>query len=340
MKDKVAAMQPFGGEHTRKVRVAWLYYIEGLTQDAIAAQLGVTRMRVQRLLAQARDEGLVRISITDPIAETIALAAELKRLFGLSDALVTPAPTDPAYVRRFIGHAAAEYLADCLHDDMALGVGWGMTLEETARALPSRLLDRFSVVALMGGLTRSSALNPHEIAWQLARTLRGECFYLAAPTYADSRTARDAILGESAIRDVLERGRTVDAALVSVGAFGPDSTMRTSGLLNADDARALEQGGAVGDLLGSQIDAVGHVVATDVNDRVIALSPADLRAIETVILASGGEDKTAIIGAALHGRYVDVLITDEATAARLVGAERERAALQAAPPLTVPVEAS
>jgi len=226
MKGEVAAMEPFGGEHTRKVRVAWLYYIEGLTQDAIAAQLGVTRMRVQRLLAQARDEGLVRITITDPSAETIALAAELKRLFGLSDALVTPAPTDPAYVRRFIGYAAAEYLADCLHDDMSLGVGWGMTLEETARALPARLLDRFSVVSLMGGLTRSSALNPHEIAWQLARTLRGECCYLAAPTYADSLAARDAILGESAIRDVLRRGRMVDAALVSVGAFGPDSTPR------------------------------------------------------------------------------------------------------------------
>jgi len=333
-------MEPFGGEHTRKVRVAWLYYVEGLTQDAIAAQLGMTRIRVQRLLAQARDEGLVRITITDPIAETIALAAELKRLFGLNDALVTPAPVDPAYIRRFIGHAAAEYLADCLHDGMSLGVGWGMTLEETARALPSRLLDRFSVVSLMGGLTRSSALNPHEIAWQLARTLCGECFYLAAPTYADSLMARDAILGESAIRDVLERGRTVDVALVSVGAFGPDSTMRTSGLLNDDDARALEQAGAVGDLLGSQIDAAGRVVTADINDRVIALSPAALRAIKTVLLVSGGEDKTAIIGAALHGRYVDVLITDEATAARLVGAERERTATQSARLPAVPLDAS
>lgn len=316
-------MSTFDLEHSRKIRVAWLYHVEGLTQDGIAQRLGITRVRVQRLLAQAREEGIVRVTISDPISETIVLAAQLKDIFGLREAIVTPTPDDAAHVRTYIGHAAAEYLRSILREGMSLGVGWGTTLVETARALGPSPLPGSRVVALMGGLTRSSALNPHEIAWQLAQNLQGECYYLAAPTYADSLAAREAIIGQPSIREVLQRGRAVDVALVSVGTLDTASTMRRSGLLSDEDVRALEEAGTVGDILGRQFDAQGLLVASEVNERVISISPDSLRQIETVILMSGGLEKVRAIRGALRARYADVLVIDEAAAATLVAAEQE-----------------
>jgi DNA-binding transcriptional regulator LsrR (DeoR family) len=98
--------------------------------------------------------------------------------------------------------------------------------------------------------------------------------------------------------------------------------MRRAGLLSDEDVRALEQVAAVGDIIWYQLDHDGRVVDADVNERVIAIPPDALRTIETVILVSGGLEKTAVIRAALRGGYANVLVTDEATAAAIAAAER------------------
>lgn len=314
-------MDRLDDERMRKVRVVWHYYVEGLTQDAIGRLLGVTRIRVQRMLAQAREEGLVRVTITDPLAITIEMAEQLKRRFGLRDVMVAPRPHDGEQVRTFLGYLAARQLDGLLRDGMSLGVGWGTTLVEATRALSPRPLQDFSVVTLMGGLTRSAMTNPHEIAWRLAQIHEGGCYYLAAPTYADSVTARETIVSQPTIGEVLGRARRVDVALLSVGTLHNDATMRRSGLISDADACALEQRGAVGDILGWQIDRSGRLVDAPLNERVIALPLEALRDVPTVILVSGGLQKVPSILGAIRGGLVDILITDEDAAGVLLREE-------------------
>ena len=58
-----------GRGRTASRRVAWLYFMEGLTQADIAAKLGITRLRANRLLGEARESGLVNIQVNARLAE-------------------------------------------------------------------------------------------------------------------------------------------------------------------------------------------------------------------------------------------------------------------------------
>jgi DNA-binding transcriptional regulator LsrR (DeoR family) len=301
-------------EEQLATRAAWLYFVSGLTQAQIGKKLGINRIRINRLLAQAREQGLVQIRITGRLAECVALEEKLKSRFALEAAVVVPTPPDPALIPHVIGAAAANVLAERLRDGMSVGVGWGRTLRLSLRSVPRRPLRKLSVVSLMGGLTRGAAMNPHETASRLADLLDAECYYIAAPALADSEVTRDVILAQPAIRDVFERIGRLDLAMVSVGDLHPKSTIAEVGLVNGRDIADLKVAGAVGDLCCQWLDQWGTLVDHPLNKRAIAPPPEALKRLPCVIVPSGGPHKIAIVHGALHAGMIDILITDELTA--------------------------
>jgi DNA-binding transcriptional regulator LsrR (DeoR family) len=306
-------------------RAAWLYFVGGLTQAQIGKNLGINRIRVNRLLAQAREQGMVQIRITGRLADCVALEERLKRRFGLEAAIVVPTPPNQALIPHVIGAAAGNVLAERLKDGMSVGVGWGRTLRLSLRSVPRRPLRKLSVVSLMGGLTRGAAMNPHETASHLADLVDAQCYYIAAPALADSEATRDVILGQPAIRDVFDRIKRLDLALVSAGDLHSKSTIMQVGLVGKDDLTSLQKAGAAGDLCCHWLDELGRVVDHPLNRRAIAPPPLALKQIPCVIVPSGGPNKVRILHGALHGEMIDVLITDEATAAGVLAlAERHK----------------
>ena len=302
-------------EEQLTTRAAWLYFVAGLTQAQIGKKLGINRIRINRLLAQAREQGLVQIRITGRLAECVALEEKLKSRFDLEGAVVVPTPPNQSLIPHVIGAAAGNVLAEKLKDGMSIGVGWGRTLRLSLRSVPRRPLRKLSVVSLMGGLTRGAAMNPHETASHLADLLDAQCYYIAAPALADSEATRDVMLGQPAIRDVFDRIERLDLAMVSVGDLDIKSTIIEVGLVGSDDIRSLEQAGAAGDLCCHWLDALGRVVEHPLNRRAIAPPPSALKQIPCVIVPSGGPYKVRILHGALHAGLIDVLITDEQTAA-------------------------
>src|SRR5215203_3948286 len=120
-----------------RVRVAWLYFMEGLTQGDIAAKLGITRLRANRLLSEARASGLVNIQVNARLTGCVELERQLVAETGLKDAVVVPTPADPDQIAVALGRATADYLARHLGETRVrgLGIGWGTTLRETIRHL-------------------------------------------------------------------------------------------------------------------------------------------------------------------------------------------------------------
>jgi DNA-binding transcriptional regulator LsrR (DeoR family) len=310
-------------EEQLATRAAWLYFVGGLTQAQIGKKLGINRIRINRLLAQAREQGLVQIRITGRLAGCVELEEKLKKRFDLEGAVVVPTPPNQALIPHVIGAAAGSLLAERLKDGMSVGVGWGCTLRLSLRSVPRRPLRKLSVVSLMGGLTRGAAMNPHETASHLADLVDAQCYYIAAPALADSEATRDVILGQPAIRDVFDRIRGLDLALVSVGDLDPKSTIMRVGLVGREDLASLQKAGAAGDLCCHWLDELGRVVDHPLNRRAIAPQPLALKQIPCVIVPSGGPHKVRILHGALHAGMIDVLITDEATAAGVLAlAER------------------
>ena len=304
-----------------RVRVAWLYFMEGLTQADIAGKLGITRLRANRLLGEARASGLVNIQVNGRLTGCVELERQLVQETGVRDAVVVPTPTDPDQIAVALGRATADYLARHLGETRVrgLGIGWGTTLRETIRHLHDGSFPEISINSMMGGLTHGLELNTFEIASEFARRINGQCNYLAAPIYAGSPKSRDIILAQDVFRETFQRLATCDVALMSVGDLSRRSLLIRYGLPRDVTVESLRASGAVGDIMGTFLDQRGVPIKHPLNRRVIATPVAMLRDIATVIVASGGLNKTAILAAVLRAKLCSVLVTDEAAARAVLG---------------------
>jgi DNA-binding transcriptional regulator LsrR (DeoR family) len=300
------------------VRAAWLYYVEGLTQAEIAKVLKLSRAKVIRLLAAARETGVVRIRIDARGSEQLALERRLLRKFGLAEAIVAPAPASEAAVAAVVGQAAGMYLAEQARDGMSIGIGWGSTLHASLKAIGERPLERLSVISLLGGMTHSRTVNPSAVARRLADAFRAECYQLTAPLFVADEATRVALWKEPGLHELRERARRVDLAMVSVGDVNEDATLFREGLLPRAMLKSLAAAGAVGDVLCHFVDSEGRVVDHPVNRRVVAVALEDLRRVPTIVVAAGGRRKAKAIRAALAATQARVLITEEAAARALL----------------------
>ncbi|MEM9220975.1 MAG: sugar-binding domain-containing protein [Pseudomonadota bacterium] len=295
------------------VRVAWCYYRLGLTQQEVAARLGITRVRVNRQLAEARRRGIVRITVTSKLAENIELEERLKSVFGLDDAHVVLGLADDAANAEILGDVAAEILGPQLVDGSTIGVGWGMTLRALASAMPERPLPRAAVVAMLGSLTRRSSIDAFEAATALAHRLHAECFYMPGPLICDSAKVRKAIESQPLVVDIKERAQGADVALFSVG--GLDSgTIRQAGLIDAEQLNSVRSAGAIGNFLGHYVDCHATIVDHPINDRVLGTRPDEIVTINKRVMVSGGATKVPVLRALLQHGLITELVTDQASA--------------------------
>ena len=203
-------------EHTR-TRIAWLYYIEGMTQDEIVAQTGINRSRVLRILAASRHDGTVQIRVTTNLSHCVALERALEQRWRLSRAIVIPEPQDPGQTSEILGAELGAYLSRTLTGHATIGLGWGKTLSNALPAIVPRQADGIRVLSLLGGLTRVSSVNPSEFAWRLADRLNAECYLMAAPVFAPDARTRDALLSHPGIQEIFRRAARLDLAVGPAG---------------------------------------------------------------------------------------------------------------------------
>jgi DNA-binding transcriptional regulator LsrR (DeoR family) len=298
-------------------RVVWYYYVGNMTQQEIADRLGLTRLRVNRIIGQARAIGAVRIDVRLPLADCVALGAALAERYALQAVTVVPAMPDVAEQRRVIGEEVVQMLDPLLTEGMGLGIGWGRTLRASMARLPRRSLSGSWVVSLMGGLTHGSGLDSFEVSSQFAQALGAECWYLVAPLYCPSEESRRMLLSHRDLADAMRRAREVDVALLTCGDLSPMSLIAELTAVR-EHREALQAAGAVGDMLGTFLDETGRVVDHELNRRVMAISAEELRQVPTSILASGGLHKVPILRGILTGGFVNRVVTDEACARALL----------------------
>ena len=204
-----------------RMRIAWMYYVEGLTQNDIAERLGIGRVTVVRNINEAIKQREVKIWIEGEVAECFELEADLKQAFGFKEAVVVPEPVIPENITKSIGVAAGMYMSDTLADDMTVGVGWGATLYESLQTLAPRELENVQVISLLGGIVQARKFNPAEFAWQFARIMGADCYLLQAPAVVDSPETREALIERCGLRDIFRRAERLDMALLSVGTMAP-----------------------------------------------------------------------------------------------------------------------
>ncbi len=300
------------------MRIARYYYQLGLTQQEIASELGIGRARVIKLLAEARERGVVTISINSPLLENLELADALAARFGLASAEVCLVQTgDEKRLAQQLARAAGERLLKRVQNNSTLSVGWGITLKELATQLPHFPTNNTSVVSLIGSLTRKSSAAIFEATTLLAERLDAECHYLAAPIVCDSRDTREVLVSQPMFQDLRTMALASELAIVSIG--GLDSaTIRQAGMVTDEEYESVKLAGAIGNFLGYYIDTSGAIVDHPLNQRIIGVSGDEFKQIPQRLMISGGPSKVEALRAVLAQGWMTDLVTDSQTASALL----------------------
>jgi DNA-binding transcriptional regulator LsrR (DeoR family) len=305
-------------QETRRTlyKIAKAYYEDGLTQEQIGDRLGLSRVKVSRMLQRAREAKVVQITVVAPQDSNADLERAVEAAFGLDEAVIVSPPSDDReVVVRALGPAGAQCLVRHLQGEEVLALTWGTTLLSVVDALPAQNWPEMRVVQMLGGLGRPEAdVYGADLARRTAEAFGARLRILPAPGIVASRMVRDALLADPQISGTLELAAQADVALVGIGQPSPGSVVMQAGILDEADLARLHEQGAVGDIALRFFDAEGRAVDHETNERIIGPTLDEIRGMRRVIGVAGGREKHEVIRAALRGALVDVLVTDYATA--------------------------
>ena len=298
-------------EESLMVKAAWYYYFENMTQQAIADRLSISRMRVIKLLENARQNGIIQFRLRSDGVGMMEQSRALMEKYGLKDAFLIPSGDEETTINESIARAGAMYIADRLGDNACINVGYGDTLSRTLNHLATMVETPVTCVSLTGGVsyylpnTRSNVFN-------------ARLFLMPAPLLASSPEMAAAMREESSISEIFQMAELASFTLVGIGSMHDSATVIKSGVLSRNDMFYLRMHNAVGDILCHFFDREGHLLQTPIEDRLISTPLPRLKAMRNVIGLAAGAQKVEAIRAALLGGFLDVLVTDEATATLLL----------------------
>lgn len=306
----------------RLVEVSKAYYMENRTQAEIAASLGITRSQVSRDLKQARRQGIIEITINIPGEELFHLERAIQARFPrLVRAIVAPRFTgDEESSRMIVGRYAANYLMEVVQPRQKIVIGCGRTLRCLVNSLQRTDLPGACVIQAMGNLGHEAhGIDYNEICATAASAFGVKAYYLSAPAILGVRSglASELIQANPTIHTVLEQARTADIYVLGIGSLESDLPYVRVGMIEPSELDEIS-GKAVGDICGRFFDSSGVEQPTPFNDRIIGIEMADLRqAIQSIGVATGPDKVLPLLGA-LNGAWINVVVTDEQTASRIL----------------------
>jgi DNA-binding transcriptional regulator LsrR (DeoR family) len=303
-------------------KVARMYHSDGLRQTAICKRLNIHQSTVSRLLKRAQREGMVRITLSFPSSTHTDMEEALQSRFGLQDAIVVHCLEDDDRVAHDLGAAAAYYLETTLKPDDIIGIScWSAALLAMVDAMqPMQRWKTTRVVQILGGVGSPNAeVHASQLTHRLANLLGGTATMLPAPGIVGTQESRQVLMRDQFVREVFDLFPSITLALVGIGAVKPSRALASSGnVFSSQELKLLENKGAVGDICLRFFNQNGNPVASELNGRVISIELDQLRRARRVVGVAGGARKTDAIRGALAGKLINVLITDLATAERLL----------------------
>jgi DNA-binding transcriptional regulator LsrR (DeoR family) len=283
------------------------YYLDGVSKSDIAAELGLSRFKVARLLERARATGLVRIELDAPGQINLDLSVRLRASFDLRHCVVIDGPeNDETLLRSALGRAAAELLTEIVEPGDVLGLAWARSLMAMRTSLTR--LPACDVVQLTGALSLPADDSSVELVRDLARRSNGRGFFYYAPMVVpDAATAR-VLRTQPDIARAIARYPDVTKAVIGVGAW-QQGLSTVAGALTEQERREMYDLGVRGELSGVQIDGEGSPVTTPLTDRLIGIDAQQLHAVPDVIAVAYGSAKVDAVHAGIRGGFITSLVT-------------------------------
>ncbi|HXL18844.1 MAG TPA: sugar-binding domain-containing protein [Streptosporangiaceae bacterium] len=304
-------------ELVRAASIARRFFIEGRSKSEIAAEFGLSRFKVARILDEARAAGIVHIEIQLPAGLDASLAHRLRDTLGLRHAIVVDTPEEPeAQLRQHLAHAAAALLREIVTPDDVVGVGYGRTLTLMAEEIDG--LAPCPVVQLTGALLGvNTSENSVELVRRISARSGGPCFSMYAPQVLPNASTAASLRQRPEVSEAYRRFGTVTKAVVAIGSWDPPRSQLYDSLPDLQ-RKSLREEGVLAEVCAVLLDKDGTQVATDFTERCISINGRQLRAIDEVVGVAGGADKADAVRAVLAGGYVNSLVADSSLVTALL----------------------
>ncbi|PCJ09660.1 MAG: Crp/Fnr family transcriptional regulator [Rhodobacteraceae bacterium] len=292
-----------------------LHFVEGLKQSEIAQRLNLSTSKVNRLIAQGRKLGMVKIDVTSPFQRLAELEGRLVELTTLSGAMVTPTVSgNPDTTLQQVGRAAANMLQETVRDGDVIAITGGKAVSAVVENLSPERKINVTVVPLTGGVQGKFYTDVNHLVTQMADRLGGTPMLIHAPLFAESRSQRDMLKGMASTKEVFDLARRANVALVGVGSVEPrGSSYYDLNPVPEADRKMLVGMGVAAEFMAHLIGENGRLAEYELNSRLVALDPSELKTCRTVIGIAAGAQKVRPIRAVLNGKFLDSLVLDEET---------------------------
>lgn len=297
-------------------KLAYLYYIEEKSQAEIAAETGIYRTTVSRMLTEAKKEGIVKIEIQHFDTRLFRLEKYVRQKYGLKDLeVVANLPDEPqSELDQRLAQSAANLLRGLLDDHMNVGFSWGKSLSLLVDHLGTRHLNDVHFVPLAGGPSHIHArYHVNTLIYSMASKCHGDCRFINATIIQENKELAEGILSSKYFEDLRSSWETLDLAVVGIGGYADENNRQWLDMLTERDFSNLEQAGAVGEVCCRFFDRSGQPVYPELQDRTIAVSLDRLKRINNTLAFAYGQAKVSAILSVLRAGYINHLVTDEET---------------------------
>ena len=317
VKDKVDLF-----EERLKLKVSRLFFEKRMNKVDIGKKLKVSRFKVARRLDDAITEGLVEIVIHRKPDDFQELEDSIEDRFNIKRVVVCESSEYPDELKRNLGASAAKLLMEIVEDGDCIGIAWGSTLNETLNFIPRKTnLRNIIVVQIAGGLNQvPPEINALDLTRRISEKFNAKSYLIYAPTILDDRKSIEVLLNQPGIKETIRMFLKVNIALVGIGAVlpKPSTYLYQGGFINDEDFKSIISSHAIGDINTSFYDSDGKTCSTSFDNRVIAMSHEQFKKVNYCIGVAGEKGKWEAIRAALVGKIINILVTDEDTAKYLI----------------------
>lgn len=298
------------------VEVAVLYYEQGVTQTEIAKKLKLSRPTVASLLQEAKDTGIVKITVQHTSSTILQEQERLRKKYGLRTLLIASDSTEQPKAE--VGALCASFIEERLPSIKNLGIGWGTTVFEYVSHANYFDFSHLTVTPLIGGVGFSDVkIHSNHLAFILSQKYQCESHYFYAPALAETFEQKEMLVNSEMVKMVLAEGRKVEMAVVGIGDPTHSSTYRQLGYITEKDAKELTACHSAGDIGATFFDASGKPVKSSVSDRMIGITMDEMKAIPELVVLATGAEKVQSIRTLLENQVVEHLIVDEVIAGEL-----------------------
>lgn len=300
-------------------KIAYWYYVLGLTQDEIAKRLNFTRQKVNQMMNSLKEMDIVQVTIRGFEQENIELENQFEQKYNLKECLIVSdyGETDTALYK--VANVAAQYLDETVRNGDIIGVSWGKTLIKIVEQMEYRQKANCRVISLLGALNTTQAIDKaDEVARNLANKLNCPSIMLYAPIFVEHKETKEWLMKEMHIKQSFDLMKQCNIAVLGIGALTDETCIYNRGIISKENLNSLREQGFVGDICTNLVRSDGSWDSNPLNEQLLSADMQCLKEIDNVIAVVPGVAKAEAAKAVLQSGCIDTLIIDETTALQIM----------------------